>query len=177
MSTHSALLIIDAQVGLLDGAHQSDRVVERIAGLARRARTAETPIVYLQHDGDDDGSLAPGSPGWRIHPALAPQPEDAVLRKRASDSFFETPLAEVLRNSAIDRLIVTGMKTEMCVDTTSRQAVSRGYDVLLVSDAHTTTDSDVLSAEQIIAHHNDTLDDFGTDDHVVTVAPAAEVTL
>ncbi len=49
--------------------------------------------------------------------------------------------------------------------------------MLLVSDAHTTTDSDVLIAEQIIAHHNDTLDDFGTDDHVVTVVPAAEVTL
>ena len=63
----------------------------------------------------------------------------------------------------------------MCIDTTSRIAISRGYDVTLVSDAHTTTDTEILSAAQIIAHHNYVLDDFGTDEHVIVTRLAAEV--
>lgn len=63
----------------------------------------------------------------------------------------------------------------MCVDTTSRVAISRGYDVTLVRDAHTTSDSEVLTAAQIVAHHNYTLDDFGTDEHVIVTKATQDI--
>ncbi len=177
VSTKTALLVIDAQVGLLDEAYRHDEVVARIADLIAKARATGAPIIYVQHDGDDDGRLAAGSPGWRIHPAILPQDGDPVVRKRSSDAFYETSLQRELQAREIGRLVIAGMKTEMCVDTTSRRAVSVGYDVTLATDAHTTTDNDVLPAARIVAHHNATLDDFGNDDHVVTIEETRSITL
>ena len=65
--------------------------------------------------------------------------------------------------------------TEYCVDTTCRRAVSLGYDVTLASDAHLTRDNGVLTAGNIIAHHNFVLHEFGAGDHVVKVEPTDEI--
>ena len=140
-----------------------------------RARAAGVPVVYVQHDGGEDGPVPAGSPGWAIHPEVAPAAGEPVVRKRASDSFHETRLRQELEARGVRRLFVVGCRTEYCVDTTCRRAVSLGYDVTLVSDAHTTVDNGVLTAADIIAHHNATLDDFGTEEHVVTVRRAGEV--
>ncbi len=178
MSTRTALLVIDAQVGLLDGAHRHEEVVARIGDLIARARAARTPVIYVQHNSDEAGDLLEvGSSGWRIHPSLAPGETDLVVHKRSSDSFYETPLREELDARGITHLVIVGMRTEYCVDTTSRRAVSLGYDVTLATDAHTTTDNDVLPAAHIVAHHNATLDDFGNDEHVVTVKEAHAIAL
>jgi len=178
VSTQTALLVIDAQVGLLGEAYRRDDVVARIADLIAKARIADAPIIYVQHDSDEAGDLLQiGSPGWQIHPALRPQEADLVVHKRASDAFYQTPLQQELDARQVARLIVAGMKTEMCVDTTSRRAVSLGYDVTLATDAHTTTDTATLPAARMIAYHNEILDDFGTDDHVVTAKEARAIAL
>jgi nicotinamidase-related amidase len=173
----TALLVIDAQVGLFEGASRSTETISRIRQLIDRARERTVPVVYLQHDGDPGGSLAVGSPGWQIHPELAPGPQDLVIRKRACDSYFETPLLDELRQRAIGTVVLTGMRTERCVDTTARRSVTLGFDVVLAADAHTTADGDVLNARQIVDHTNENLDDFGTDDHVVVVRPAEAIEL
>lgn len=173
-----ALLIVDVQLGLIEeprNAHQGSVVVSRIESLIAKARASETPVIYVQHDGGEGGPVAVGSQGWQIHPAIRPADGETVVRKRASDSFHETELQQELQRRGIRRLYVTGCRTEYCVDTTCRRAVSLGYDVTLVRDAHTTIDNAVLSAAQIIEHHNSTLDDFGTDAHVVTLQAAEEV--
>ncbi|MEO7002875.1 MAG: cysteine hydrolase family protein [Ktedonobacterales bacterium] len=173
----TALLVIDTQTAMLDGgdganpAYQHDEVIAHICELQAQARSAGATIIYMQHDSDPGETLEPETAGWRIHPALAPQSGDLVIRKRASGSFYETTLGNALasRGITITRLVITGLRTERCVDTTSRQAVSLGYDVILASDAHTTADGDTLTAAQIIAHTNENLDDFGNDAHVITV--------
>jgi nicotinamidase-related amidase len=180
MSANTALLVIDVQVGLVDSggeqpAHRGEQMLENINRLLVTARAAGTPVIYVQHDGGAGGRLEAGSPGWGIHPAVAPAAGELVIRKRASDSFLDTSLQRELAAQNITRLVITGMRTEMCVDTTSRRAISEGYDVTLVADAHATVDSEVLTAAQIIAHHNDTLDGFGTDEHEISVRLASEV--
>ena len=178
MSTDTALLVIDVQVGLIAGSEPSycgSEVLANIAMLISKARAAHTPIIYVQHDGDAGGRLEVGSSGWQIHPAVAPCAGETILHKRASDSFYETPLQDVLSTRGIKHLVITGCRTEMCVDTTSRVAISRGYDVTLVKDAHSTIDSEVFTAEQIVAHHNYTLDDFGTDEHVIVTKATSEI--
>ena len=80
------------------------------------------------------------------------------MQKTASDAFYETELEDALHASSIDRVLVCGLMTEFCVDATCRAALSRNYEVTLVSDAHTTGDSSQddaqLKAAQIIDHHN-----------------------
>lgn len=178
MSRDTALLVIDVQVGIIDGFHayRAREVLEQINKLLAKARASKTPIIYVQHDGEAGHPLEVGTEGWQIHPDIKPHEQDLIIRKRASDSFFETTLQTELEARRITHLIVTGCMTEYCVDTTSRRAVSTGYNVTLVSDAHTTIDNKPLTAAQIIAHHNALLDGFDAGSHTITVKPADEVT-
>lgn len=179
LNKRTALLVIDVQVGQIDAprsAYRGGEVVARIGELLGRARASSTTeVIYVQHDGDAGTPLAVGSEGWQIYPSLAPADGETVIHKRASDSFYRTPLASLLEAAGVGCLVVVGCRTEYCVDTTCRQAVSLGYDVTLVRDAHTTTDGDALTAAQIIAHHNSTLEDFGNDQHVVTLKATGEI--
>ena len=162
MGKQTALLIVDVQVGMFESAiippvHGGNELLIRIASLISKARAAELPIFFMQHNGGKGHPLEAGTAGWTIHPAVAPAERDVVIQKLTSDSFKDTPLQHQLQTLEAGRLIVAGIQTEFCVDTTCRRAFSLGYDVTLVSDAHSTWDTDVLSADQIIAHHNKTL--------------------
>jgi len=178
MSHNSALLVIDVQVGILEGmrAYRGPEVLDRINELLNSARLAQLPIIYVQHDGEAGHPLEVGSDGWLIHPAIKPHDEDLIVRKQASDSFFETTLQRELDAREVTHLIVAGCMTEYCVDTTVRRAVSMGYDVTLVADAHTTIDNKRLTASQIIAHHNALLDGFDAGWHAIAVKTADQVT-
>ncbi len=175
---NTALLVIDVQVGLIDGkspAYRKDEVLSTIQEMLEKARAADAPVIYVQHDGDPGDSLEVDTPGWQIHPQIAPQAGEPIIRKRASDSFYLTTLQQELTARGITHLVIAGCKTEYCIDTTSRRATTLGYHVTLASDAHTTTGNDILTAAQIIAHHNDTLDDFGNDDYAIAVKPGREI--
>jgi len=175
--SHKALLIIDVQVGLVEwipGEIQSS-VLSRIGTLVAKGRACGTPVIYVQHDGSKGHVLEPGTRGWNIHPSLKPAADEPIIRKRESDSFFETTLQEELKKREIKHLIIAGGMTEYCVDTTCRRATSLGYDVTLARDAHLTRDNGVLTAANIIAHHNFVLDDFGAGDHVIKVKPADQI--
>lgn len=177
-STKTALIIIDVQVGIIEGfnAYRGREVLEQINKLLAKARASNTPIIYVQHDGEAGHPLEAGTQGWEIHSDIKPYEGDLIIRKHASDSFFETTLQQELESRGIKQLIITGCMTEYCVDTTTRRAVTMGYVVTLVSDAHTTIDNKLLTAAQIIAHHNALLDGFDAGAHAITVKPTEEVT-
>lgn len=172
-----ALLVVDVQVGIIDGfsAYRGAEVLERINTLLARARSSGTPVIYVQHNGGDDHPLKPNTPAWQIHPAIKPLDTELIINKHSSDSFFETLLTSELEMRGIKNLVVTGCMTEYCVDTACRSAVAHGYDVTLASDAHTTIDNAVLKAEQIIAHHNALLNGFDAGPHAVTVKPTESI--
>jgi nicotinamidase-related amidase len=175
--SQNALLIIDVQVGLvkLIPAEIRVEVISKIETILSRARSSGTPVIYIQHDGPRGHPLETHTKGWEIHPSIKPLDTESVVRKRESDSFFETTLQRELEKRGITRLIIGGGMTEYCVDTTCRRATSLGYDVMLARDAHLTRDNGVLTAANIIAHHNFVLDDFGAGDHVITVKPADQI--
>lgn len=178
MENHSsALLIIDVQVGLVElmPAEIQSGVLPRIKTLLTKARASKILVIYIQHDGAKGHPLETHTKGWEIHPSVMPGSGEQVIRKKESDSFFETDLQKELRKSGITRLFVAGAMTEYCVDTTCRRATSLGYDVTLASDAHLTRDNKVLTAADIIAHHNFVLDDFGAGEHVVRVKPTSGI--
>jgi nicotinamidase-related amidase len=153
----SALMIVDVQQGMFAVSpppHRGEEIVRRIAELLARARAEGQTIVHVQHDGGPGHVLAEGSPGWPHHGLVAPRPGEIVVEKRHSCSFHDTDLHRRLADTGIDRLVIAGMQTEMCVDSACRGAVALGYRVVLVADGHTTWDTPVIDADRIIAHHN-----------------------
>jgi nicotinamidase-related amidase len=158
----AALLLIDVQKGMFTfrrTLHRGDDLLHSIGILLGRARAANVPIFHVQHNGGLGHMLAKGSIGWPHHPAVAPKAGETVIEKQHSSAFHETDFHARLVQSGVDRLIIAGIQTEYCVDSTCRAAAALAYDVVLVSDAHSTFDSSVFSAGQIIEHHNLTLSD------------------
>lgn len=160
MKHTSALVIIDVQNGVLDGeapVQGASGLLARIGALLSRARARGVPVIFVQDD--EVGEV--GSAAWEIHPSIAPADGEARVRKLACDAFFETDLAERLERLGVEHLVVAGCKTEYCVDTTCRRAVTLGFGVTLAADAHGTSDSPALPGVAIVAHHNRLLDGFG----------------
>ncbi|HEY4170622.1 MAG TPA: cysteine hydrolase family protein [Reyranella sp.] len=158
-----ALIVIDMQQGSFGPEtprHDAAGLVTRLNRLARQIRTDGGAVIFIQHDGPPSDPHHPDEPGWRLLPTLEIKPDDTVVHKTACDAFLHTTLDKVLRESGIDRLIITGCATDYCVDTTVRSALARGWPTIVPSDGHTTVDRPHLSATQIIAHHNAIWADF-----------------
>jgi nicotinamidase-related amidase len=173
----AALLIIDVQIGLvkLMAPDLQHHVLSNITVLLSKARSSGVPVLFIQHDGPKGHPLEAETSAWEIHPSILPLRGEPVIRKRASDSFFETELVQELQRRGIQHLIIVGGMTEYCVDTTCRRAVTLGYDVTLAADAHLTRDTPDLRASQIIAHHNLLLDGFAAGSRSIKVAPTGEI--
>jgi nicotinamidase-related amidase len=153
-----ALLVIDVQVGMFafpEKPHDGEMVVERIVELIERARTAGVAVVFVQHDGEN--LLAADKPGHALHPRLQPRGDEKCIVKQHSSVFHDTDLDSWLKKRMIDTLTICGMQSEHCVDSAVRSAVERGYKVTLASDAHSTFNSPVMEAQQIVALENQTL--------------------
>jgi nicotinamidase-related amidase len=173
----TALLIIDVQRALCSGewaAFDIKRVMERINGLIARARAVSTPIVFVQHE-EDEGPFQFGAGDWQLADELAVSPDDPRVRKRTPDSFYQTELQDLLQEQGITHLIICGLQSDYCVDATVRRALTLDYHVTLVSDAHSTLDNDVLTAEQITAHHNLTFKNMSSFGPRIRVIPAGDV--
>ena len=154
----TALLVIDAQQGLLDGetaVPHAIAVIERIKTVLVAARAACALVVHLQNDGAPGTLDEPGMPGWFIHPHVAPEPGELILRKSRDDGFDGTELEDVLARKRVTCIAVAGLLSEMCVSATVRGALARGFHIVLVRDAHATYNLDDIPAAIVarVAEH------------------------
>ncbi|HCR0955723.1 cysteine hydrolase family protein [Enterobacter asburiae] len=160
MISDNALLIIDMQQGLFRGPVSpcsADAVLANIRLLIANARHARVPVFFARHVGPDDSPFSAQGPLTQLIPELDVKEQDVVFTKRHPSCFRDTELLRELNQRGIKQLVIAGMKTEFCVDTTCRAAPEQGFRTVLISDAHTTMDNAHLSATDIIAHHNSTL--------------------
>lgn len=175
--TGTALIVVDAQNGVVAEAHERDHVLATICELVGRARDADVPVVWVQHESEE---LERGSDAWAIVPELVPAAGEARIEKRYGDSFEATDLDAQLAARGVGHLVVTGAQTDACVRSTIHGGFVRGYDVTLVADAHTTEDLSAYGApppEQVIAHANLYWQFQTGPDRTASVSPAADVTL
>ncbi|QJC50726.1 cysteine hydrolase [Paenibacillus albicereus] len=171
-----ALLVIDVQKDLVEGnggevpIFEPERLFEAIGKAVEQAEQAGARIVFVR-----DKSVGGGEgEGFDVHPALRIPPDAAVFDKTATSSFHETGLLEHLREHGVRHCVIAGCMTQYCIDTAVRAATLHGFDVTLVRDGHSTSDSPVLSAEQIIAHHNATLHGYDNNGPFALVRPTEE---
>ncbi len=165
MNKGTALLVIDAQVNMFapdNAVYASETLLKTLGRLIAQARSAHIPVVYVQNNGGPSDPDQPGTPGWHIHPALAPSESDVIIQKWTPDAFYRTHLHEELTGRGITQVILVGMQTEYCIDTTCRHAYALDYRVTLVKDGHSTYDTDLFPAVDVIAHHNAVLRAFAT---------------
>lgn len=156
---NQALLIIDAQQDLMDGSEKEsavfnkEKLIKNINLVIGKARKSNIPVVFVR---DLDVAEGKGE-GFYIHNGINVPNEAKIFDKKASNCFHGTELLNHLQSQEIKHVVVMGCSTQHCIDSAVRTATINGLDVTLVGDGHSTADSDVLSAEQIIKHHNHTL--------------------
>ena len=170
-----ALLIIDAQQELMDGNNEEQPVfkktslIENINFVIKQALTENALIIFVR---DKDVANGQGD-GFQVHNEIqVPMDRAIFVDKTATNAFYDTALLQHLSEHKVGHLVIMGCKTEHCIDTAVRAATVQSFDVTLVADGHSTTDSKALSAEQIIAHHNETLHGHYNVDHFALVRNA-----
>jgi nicotinamidase-related amidase len=159
--TDTALLVIDVQTGLFHKSipiYKAKELLENIRKLIDRARQASSPVIYIQHS--NDTFLAKGSADWQLHHQLSPLEDDIIIHKRHPSSFQDTKLADLLAEKNIHRLVITGLVTHGCVKATGLDAIQRGYQVILVSDGHSSYSKD---ASRLIGEWNKKLGGKGAE--------------
>jgi len=170
-----ALLVIDVQKGVyaweedgkVEEVQDGPALVATINGLVGAARAAGSPVFFVQHEDED---IVAETTLWDFVDDLDVRRDaDHFVRKTHGSAFHDTDLAGTLAQLGVDEVVVCGLQSEFCVDSTVRQAVALGLGVTLVADGHSTFDTEVLTASQIIAHHNRTLGAY------VTVAPSDSI--
>src|SRR5882724_11613128 len=151
-----AMLIVDMQVGLLNGKpkHDLPGVIARINQLAAHVRAESGIVIFIQHCGDSGDDFEPQTPGWELLPELVRDPADVIVQKRLNDPFAGGELQARLDRITPDRVLVTGWATDLCVDATVRSAVSNHHGVVVVTDAHTLSDRPHLDAVSVMRHHH-----------------------
>ena len=151
---NTALLVVDVQNAVVANTHRRDEVIANINSLIDKARARRVPVIWVQHS---DDHIPENSDGWRYVPELQRDESEPLVHKRYGDSFEDTTLEAELAQRGIGRLVVTGAQTDACIRATIHGAFARGYDTVLVSDAHTTedfTDYGLPPPDKVIAHTN-----------------------
>ncbi len=170
--TKTALIVIDVQqeyfaptgkVVLPGGPAAAKKIAEALAW----ARRQQLPVIHVVHEGRKPNApiFAPGSPALEIHPDARPAPGEPVVRKHLPGSFTGTKLEELLRQQGVERLVIAGFMTQMCVDTTTRQAAHLGFQVTVLSDATAAMavkgpDGETIPADQVHKTHLGSLSGF-----------------
>jgi nicotinamidase-related amidase len=159
--TQSALLVIDVQNGVVKNAFSRDEIVGHMSDVVEKARAHNVPVIWVQHS---DAGLVINSHEWQIVPELVPLVGEKIVRKLFRNSFVETELEEILHNLKTAHLYICGAQTNNCVRHTSHGALERGYDITLISDAHTTSGYEwrghTVDAEDVINEQNDNFSGF-----------------
>jgi nicotinamidase-related amidase len=151
---HTALLVVDVQNNVVANTFHRDEVIANINTLVDKARAHQVPVIWVQHA---DDNLPQGSEGWQYVTELQRLDSEPLVHKMYGDSFEDTTLESELAQRGVGRVVVTGAQTDACIRATLHGAFTRGYDTVLVSDAHTTedfTEYGLPPADKVIAHTN-----------------------
>jgi len=152
----SVLVVVDVQVGVMRDAWDAQRVIENISTAVERARSAEVPVVWVQHSNSE---MPEGSPQWQWVPELKPAGSETLIHKKYNSSFEKTSLDAELERLSATHLVLAGAATNWCIRATAYGALDRGYDLTLVKDAHTTESMPLdggvtIDAERVVQELN-----------------------
>lgn len=150
------LVVVDVQVGVMQHAWQSQRVVGNVARAVERARVRGVPVLWVQHGNSE---LPHGSAQWQWVDPLVPQAAEALIPKHFNSAFEHTALEDELRRLDASHIVLAGAESNWCIRATAYGALERGYDLTLLNDAHTCCpvaldDGTTVEAEGVVRELN-----------------------
>ncbi|MDH5805357.1 MAG: cysteine hydrolase [Gemmatimonadota bacterium] len=149
-----AALIVDVQVAAVtEGLYQGETALANMAEVIKACRKNRVEVIFVQHE-DAEGDYVRHSEGWLIHPAVAPQPSETIIHKKFNSAFRGTDLRSYLDQRNIETLILMGLHTEYCFDTTCRVAFEYGFSILIPELTNTTADNGPLKGKDIYEFYN-----------------------
>ncbi|SFC15954.1 cysteine hydrolase family protein [Clostridium uliginosum] len=150
-----ALLVVDIQEGLVvKNPFNKEITINNIELLIKECRTNNVEVIYVRHDGGEGDELESGSKGWQIYDKIAPKNSEKIIEKQYNSSFKNTELKEYLDSKNIDTLILVGMQTEYCIDTTCKVAFEYGFKLIIPEETNTTFDNGCISGKDIYKYYN-----------------------
>lgn len=156
--TKTALIIIDIQMDYFAGAlplEKPELAVKHAAELLEAFRDQGANVLHVQHENlnPDLPFMHSGTAGYKLHPLVQPKANEARIVKHSPNAFWQTKLNEQLANKGIERVIICGMMSQLCVQTTATSAMEHGYQVVIAEDACATQATEFngqsLSATQV----------------------------
>lgn len=151
---NTAVLVIDVQNDVMARVHNRDGVIANIGTLVDKARAEDVPVIWVRHFDQD---LPKDSEEWQCVSELVRRESEPLVHKSWVDAFEDSDLEARLAERGVGRLFVTGATTDVCIRSTLHGAIVRGYDTILVGDAHTTedhTDEGAPTPDLVIVHTN-----------------------
>jgi nicotinamidase-related amidase len=155
----TALVIIDIQNDYFPGGTMelvsADEAASKAANILSYFRRKEMPVIHVQHIALQEGAtfFLPNTKGAEIHKNVTPLKTEKVITKNFPNSFRDTELLDYLKENNISKLILCGMMTDVCVDSTTRAAMDFGFENTIITDAVTTRNREfngkVIPAEQV----------------------------
>lgn len=136
--TKGALVVVDVQVDVMDGIWDRERISTNVVRAVELARSAGIPVVWVQHA---DHELVTNEPGWQWIPELVVAEDELLVHKSFNSSFEDTVLSDELEATEVSHIVLCGASTNWCIRATAYGALSRGYDLTIVSDAHSCRDA------------------------------------
>jgi len=151
---NTALLVIDIQQALVDDHPANEEpFLRQVAELIGAAHASGKEVIYVRHDGGVGDPLEQATPGWELFSSLLPTGMERIFDKKYSSAFKETGLREYLTGRGIEQLVICGMQTEYCIDSSVKAAFEHNFSVLIPSGATTTYTNPFLTGERLIAYY------------------------
>jgi nicotinamidase-related amidase len=173
---NEALIIIDMQEGCFKTPrYDREGIVFRINSLSKQFRKQQKPVIFVQHNGIKENYLLPNTNDFNIIKDLVKEDQDYVVEKLVNDAFYKTNLEELLSRIKVDTIYITGLATDFCVNATVHSALVKDFNIIIVSDCHTTADKPKIKARDIIEFHNLIWENLTPTDGKITVKKHNEI--
>lgn len=151
----TALLVVDVQNALVLGEpYNRENVISNIKKLVQTSRDNEVEVIYIQHSDEIGGELEENCDGWQIYKEVAPISGEKIINKNYNSAFKGTTLKEYLDSRGINKLIITGMQTEYCIDTTVKVAFEYGFEIIVPEETNTTFNNGNMLAKDLYEYYN-----------------------
>jgi len=152
---NTVLLVVDVQEALMaEHPYNEQKLIENIKLLINAARENNQEVIYVQHEEDKGEELERDTDGWRVFSEIAPINREKTFAKRYNSAFLKTGLGKYLKGNGTETIVLVGLQTEYCIDSTCKSAFELGFQVIIPEETNSTYDNEFLSGEKTYQFYN-----------------------